>query len=344
MSQKQETAIEVKVGALVLFSLALLAAFIIVLGDISFDDGYTIYVDFDNAQGLKPGADVAISGIKAGRVSTLQFMGGNYDEEVKRRVQVRAHVVIEPDMAYAVRKTSKFYITTQGVLGEKYIEVVTPDPGAEEIKEGIKLQGEELPRLDELLAKGSQLLDGLADALSSGEVPISKLVKDLDNFIVHTDDLIVGNRDKIDRIITNVETMSTDGVETVEGLRDGIGDGEDIAATLANARALTARLNRDAGPLLQKSMSTLDRVESAVGTVDDIVTRKQPQIEGTIDNVYAASKDINATTTDVRTVVADIRAGKGSIGALLTDEEIYDDLKELMRELKRRPWKIIWKE
>ncbi len=36
----------------------------------------------------------------------------------------------------------------------------------------------------------------------------------------------------------------------------------------------------------------------------------------------------------------EIRAGKGSIGALMVDEAVYDDLQELLRDSKLNPWKI----
>jgi phospholipid/cholesterol/gamma-HCH transport system substrate-binding protein len=36
--------------------------------------------------------------------------------------------------------------------------------------------------------------------------------------------------------------------------------------------------------------------------------------------------------------------GEGTVGALLQDEEVYDDLKELIRDLKRHPWKLIWED
>jgi phospholipid/cholesterol/gamma-HCH transport system substrate-binding protein len=39
-----------------------------------------------------------------------------------------------------------------------------------------------------------------------------------------------------------------------------------------------------------------------------------------------------------------VRKGKGTAGALLVDPQIYDDLKELVRDLKRNPWKFFWKE
>ena len=43
-------------------------------------------------------------------------------------------------------------------------------------------------------------------------------------------------------------------------------------------------------------------------------------------------------------MVTDLRAGKGTAGALLVKEDIYADLRELIRDLKRNPWKFFWKE
>ena len=88
---------------IVLFAVGLLIAFVIILGDFSWQKGYVVYVDYDNAAGLKPGADVAISGIKAGRVERIDFLGGEHDPEVNRRVFVRVKVVLEDERAPAVR-------------------------------------------------------------------------------------------------------------------------------------------------------------------------------------------------------------------------------------------------
>jgi phospholipid/cholesterol/gamma-HCH transport system substrate-binding protein len=43
-------------------------------------------------------------------------------------------------------------------------------------------------------------------------------------------------------------------------------------------------------------------------------------------------------------IVATIRRGEGTVGALLMDEQIFDDLKELIRDLKHNPWKFFWRE
>ena len=43
----QEKSIEVKVGVLILVSLGILAAFVLIMGGLSFEKTYTIFVDFD---------------------------------------------------------------------------------------------------------------------------------------------------------------------------------------------------------------------------------------------------------------------------------------------------------
>jgi phospholipid/cholesterol/gamma-HCH transport system substrate-binding protein len=39
-----------------------------------------------------------------------------------------------------------------------------------------------------------------------------------------------------------------------------------------------------------------------------------------------------------------VSTGRGTIGQLIIDQEIYDDLKEMLRDLKRHPWKMLWRE
>lgn len=342
--QKKETAIEVKVGALVLFSLALLVAFVIVLGDFSFDDGYVIYVDYDNAGGLKPGADVAISGIKAGKVEKLEFLGGKYDEEAGREVMVRARLVLDPTMADAVRQDSEFYITTQGVLGEKYVEVLTRDLKSPAVAQNAKLRGVDPPRLELLLAKAATVLEDIAELVGRDDIPVADLIRNANNLTRHADEILVENRETFKAIVGNIEVVTKDATELTDSLKTGLGDGSDVRASLQNVRSLTAKLNRDVDPIVHKTIRTLDNAESISQTVKELTTDNRPRIEDTLTNVLATSENAKVATEDVRAMTADIRAGRGTVGGLMTDQEMYDDLKEMLRELKRRPWKIIWKE
>jgi phospholipid/cholesterol/gamma-HCH transport system substrate-binding protein len=47
---------------------------------------------------------------------------------------------------------------------------------------------------------------------------------------------------------------------------------------------------------------------------------------------------------DAQKLSGGVREGKGTLGALLSDQDLYDDLRELLADLRRHPWKVIWKE
>src|SRR5512135_2138695 len=119
MSQRS---MEVKVGVLILVALGLLAGFVVVMGGLSFQQGYTVYVDFDNPGGLKTGAPVRIAGVKVGRVNSMEFRGGKLDaKNPDRQALIRVVATVESQFRDAVHDDARWFVTTQGVLGEFYL-------------------------------------------------------------------------------------------------------------------------------------------------------------------------------------------------------------------------------
>src|ERR1700733_13450136 len=97
-----ERSIGVKVGVLILVSLGILAAFVLVMGGLSFEKTFAVFVDFDNPGGLQAGAPVRIAGVKVGTVKELAFLGGRVDPKTGRRTLVRAKLAIEEKVRPAI--------------------------------------------------------------------------------------------------------------------------------------------------------------------------------------------------------------------------------------------------
>jgi phospholipid/cholesterol/gamma-HCH transport system substrate-binding protein len=53
------------------------------------------------------------------------------------------------------------------------------------------------------------------------------------------------------------------------------------------------------------------------------------------DQSQALMKNLNDMSGDIRQIVADIRAGKGTLGALLVDPSVYEDLKVVLGNVER---------
>src|SRR5260221_3217296 len=112
----QERSIEIKVGTLILLSLLILGGFVLVMGGLSLEKTYKLYVDFDNPGGLQTGAGVRIGGVKVGSVKEIAFLGGKIDPKAGRRVVVRSTLAIEQRVKYPIHTDADFYVTTQAVL------------------------------------------------------------------------------------------------------------------------------------------------------------------------------------------------------------------------------------
>ena len=363
MSRK-ETAIEVKVGALVLAAVAILVSFVLVLGDFNFNPGFVIYVDFDNAAGLKPGAPVRLAGIPAGSVKSVVFMGGDVDEATGYPVYVRATLRIDEELRESVREDAEFTITTQGVLGEPYVEVTSVDRSRAAVSDGQVFRGVDPPRMDQLLSSAYEGIEGIGELVERlnrrGENPIrlDDMINNIADLAGNIDERVVENREEIDSVISNIDSIigEIEGekeripviMANVEGatgefnslgasLNRAVGDGGRIRRTLENVESITEVAEREAEPMLVS-------IREAAQTADRILEDNEEQIGTSIDNVEEITENVVVVSEDVRDMVARIHNGEGSIGRLLQDEEIFDDVREFVRELKRRPWRIIWKE
>ncbi|MDA8104242.1 MAG: outer membrane lipid asymmetry maintenance protein MlaD [Nitrospiraceae bacterium] len=80
--------------------------------------GYTVYAEFEQAGGIKPGADVQIAGVTVGMVSGIR-LDKNYE----------ALVSIQIDNGVRLQEDAIASIKTSGLIGEKFVQI---SPGASE--------------------------------------------------------------------------------------------------------------------------------------------------------------------------------------------------------------------
>ena len=73
-------------------------------------------------------------------------------------------------------------------------------------------------------------------------------------------------------------------------------------------------------------------------------TSLAPGAIGVADKAAVAVQQAGGLIENVDGLVTDLRAGKGTAGALLAKDDVYVDVRELIRDLKRNPWKFFWKE
>jgi phospholipid/cholesterol/gamma-HCH transport system substrate-binding protein len=90
----------------------------------------------------------------------------------------------------------------------------------------------------------------------------------------------------------------------------------------------------DSAPLFD----VLDATHQAMNKVNDLITDDQIKgsVSDTLDNFNSLAKELNG-------FIVDIRSEKGTIGKLFYDDSIYRNTNELLQDLKKNPWKLLYK-
>jgi phospholipid/cholesterol/gamma-HCH transport system substrate-binding protein len=340
MSQRS---IEVKVGFLILAALGLLGAFVVIMGGLSFEPTYTVYVDFENPGGLQTGAPVKVAGVKVGRVTEMQFRGGEGDKVSGKPVAaIRVVTKIEKRYQSAIYDNSRWYVTTQGVLGELFLAI---EPGSSDrpvLADAAVVQGVSPPRLDLLLSESYELLHRAYVGITKNEDKIAATFDGLHDTLKGTGDFFKKNQGKLDNIATNVETLTVEANGTLKGARERYVEGPQVQRIMNNVERTTATLNRDLEPLMadgRRVLGRADKLTEALASPDQLERYKK------------ITRDVSDTTghakiaaADAQALVSHVKRGRGTVGALMMDEAVYDDLQEMLRDLKHNPWKFFWRE
>lgn len=339
MSQRS---IEVKVGILILVAMGLLGGFVVVMGGLSFEPTYTVYVNFENPGALQSGAPVRIAGVKVGRVAEMQFRGGMVDDQGEPEPPIRAVTKIEKRYQNAIHDNARFFVTSQGVLGEMFLAI---EPGSHDrplLKDGAVVRGVSPPRLDLLLSESYELLHRAYTGITENDEKIGEMFDGLHATLRGTGRFFDKNDKKLDRIVTNVEELTEEGNDTLKAARKQYIDNPRIKRIMANVEHTTVTLNRDLDPLLTDSRKVLSDASNLTETLaSDQQRRRYVKITEDVEQIAGRAKH---ATNDAQAIVAHVKRGKGTVGAFVMDEAVYDDVQELLRDLKHNPWKIFWRE
>lgn len=341
----RERGLEWKVGLLIVASSAVLVAFVFVLGNFSWRSGYTLHLDFDYVGSLQAGAPIKVSGIKVGKVKDVEFHGGTVDKELGKRVQVRVTAWIEDRVSDSIRSDAEFFINTAGVLGEQYLEIV---PGKDWERPAIAAGSvihdarvHDPPRTDLVVARLYEVLDGLSSVLRDEKSSIKNLISNSASAVAEINTLLVENRKQVAELIGETAAVAKEAKVTLAKVNAGLGDGRAVASLIASADG-TLRAASNTMTALTPPAQTL--IADATRVTGLITEQRIDRAITVADKAAAAAGQAGGLIENVNGMVTDLRAGKGTAGALLARDDLYSDLRELIRDLKRNPWKFFWKE
>lgn len=346
MSQTRH--IEARVGAFVLLGVGILAGFILLLSDLSLEPRLRLQADFGYSGALKVGAPVLLSGVRVGQVADLSILapgsGAAPVEALGRRepAVVRAALEVERSVTERLSDDTQFYVGMQGLIGEAYVEV---DPGtsATPLDVSAAVRGTDAPKLHVMILRFSSTLGTLSRVVgATSSDDFSRVGASIASIVDSLDSLLSERRDQIRTALDDLAGAASELRDLVTALDAAVGDGEALAGLLRDGREVARTLKVGLPSLLERANSAAESIEGLSVRLEQAADPKS--VAETLAKVREAAQRLSDVTEDARILTQSLRRGEGTLGGLLRDPTVYEDVKELLRELKRNPWKLLWRE
>lgn len=162
-----------RLGFFMVSALAIFALGVFLIGDrqFLFSRTYELSTAFTNVSGLIDGAEVRVGGINRGTVTRI-------DLPAQPGGQMTVLMRLDRATLAVLRTDSVASIETDGLLGDKHIEITFGSSGAAGVGNGVRIAGSETPDLLGDIEQTAAQLKEIGTKINAGEGTIGALVND----------------------------------------------------------------------------------------------------------------------------------------------------------------------
>jgi phospholipid/cholesterol/gamma-HCH transport system substrate-binding protein len=286
---------------------------------------------FDNAEGLRIGAPVRLSGVDIGNVEKIQIVPN------KERSLTPVEVVMKVSTKYSfnLRRDSVTSLDTAGVLGETYIDIdssqaiaatvedwdILPTHVHPDFNEVVRSSQSTLQNMDALLKRADRIL-AFAE---SGKGSLGKLIYDPTLYNRFSDTVAD---------FQGIVSQIAKGQGSLGQLINSNDAYNKFVATLDKINAVAADMQAGKGTAgkFLKDPSLYDNANDSIANLkkitEDLNAGKGPAGR-LLKNEELANK-LDTTISNLQALTSDMQAGKGTVGKLLKDETLYNNTDKVM--------------
>ncbi|HXX00854.1 MAG TPA: MlaD family protein [Candidatus Acidoferrales bacterium] len=336
-SQKQLRWSQLRVGITVIIASLTLAVLLFLMSNTAglFTPRITIRSYFDNAQGLRVGAPVRLSGVDIGNVTRIRIV----PDKDKQLTPVEITMKVSTRYIYGLRRDSVTSLETAGVLGETYLDIdssqalgppardgdVLPTQVHPDFNQVVRASQSTLQNMDALLKRADRIL-AFAE---SGKGSLGKLIYDptlYNRFSATVSDFqkivqqvgsgqgslgaLISRNDAYDKFTATLDKMNA----VIDDIQQGKGTAgkflkdpslyDNANDTIANLKQVTADINAGKGTL------------------------------GKLTKDEELAKKLDTTITKLSQLTSEVEAGQGSVGKLFKDESLYNNANQMLVETR----------
>ena len=335
----EESKLELKVGALLVVALGAGLLLLWLMGEVTLGQGARLAVGFSHTGNVVRGAPVKVGGVIVGKVSKVELKADRRDEAGDPMPVAMELDISAPAMA-ALRSDAAITVSSQGPLGESYLELF-PGRGAEPWPAGKTFRGVDSPRIDIVSNRLARFLEAAAKVLEDDPEALSRLVTGVSGLARTVDGVVTENRTDVRAIAQDLTRAAKDLRALSAMARKELEPGGKGAGLLDDASAAAHQLRTDAPELSRRASVALGGIAAISGGFTE---QDGERVRAALAKYAQVGDKLDGMAARADRILAKIEAGEGSIGAFAKDKQVYDDLRALLSDLKKHPWKMLWKE
>ncbi len=314
--------LELRVGIFFLIALGIIAYVWFKVLDLGSPNGFLLKAKFRSVEGISPGSQVQIAGIKVGSVKDITF-----EPDTGRAV---VSLSLNESYRDLIPEGSRLMVKTRGLLGDRFLVIEPGKPNARKLKQGeeIKLVNEptDTQKVLESLAVVSQDLQVITAETrrqivdEKGAQKVDRILNNTDSFTKDALEIIATNKQKINQTVSNADSAMKGINEVVERNKPKVNKSvDDMESFSKNLDKTGTKFDR-----LASDLDSLTRdVKSGKGTLGKLITDE------------SLHRDAQGLIRDFRGLSNRVQNGPGTVGRLINDPEIYFEARRAIRNMNK---------
>jgi phospholipid/cholesterol/gamma-HCH transport system substrate-binding protein len=247
------------VGAFVIGGFLLFAVGLFMIGNrrMLFGDMFRAYAEFASVSGLDNGAVVRVGGLQAGEVEAIQIPS---TPSARFRVRMR----LRGDLRHLIRNDSLASIQTDGLVGNKFIQIEPGTDSSPVVEDGGTIRSREPFDFADLMQQMTETIDTVTKTVADVQRELTEALSAISS-TARTADALIGDVGKDARSILAATSSVTQNLQSIIA---GINAGKGTMGQLLNDDALYQRAKQiaaDAERAMANVRQASEEVRAAVG-------------------------------------------------------------------------------
>ena len=300
-------------GALLLFGVALF-----LIGDSTqlFTKSLELSASFSKVTGLEVGTKVRVAGMDGGAVTLIEVPP---EPGAKFRVRFRIIEKLHP----LVRQDSVATIQTDGLLGNKFLEVDAGSNASPPARSGSGIQSKEPFDFADLMDQVSATVKTAGAVVADMEVQLTAAVEHIGDTAESANQLIKGATPDVRKLIDSSNRIAV----SIDAITDGIREGRGSAGALFNDQELADNLRR----AVKETQQTVQNLTETTGSAKRIVSKVEDS--NLVPELEKSVRTVQQITQRVKDAVEKFEAASGGDGVGENLQRTLADAHEAMSDL-----------